>query len=282
MRIFSAWALENCPSGPACCGLYKQEKQCISEKRTMQTAVKLPLLVVALAIVAKAQWICIPRSPILGALIHTSANVNYVWGVNEENEIYMCRRPCNGEWNRMDGALKQLDVDDHEVWGVNRGDEILKRPVDGSDHWQVVKGSLKHVSASGYGYVWGVNRTDGIYKCKKPCSGDWVSVPGDLKQIDGGQRNVYGVNSANNISTSPVDGSGVWRSVSGSLNHISASGRDEVFGVNNRDEIFRCKKPCFGGFERMSGHFVQCDATVDAVFAVDRAGAICRHDIPIE
>jgi len=217
--------------------------------------------------------------------IHISANVNYAWGVNEEDEIYMCRRPCTGligEWKRMDGTLKQLDVDDHEVWGVNRDNQIWKRPVDGSDHWQVVKGSLKHVSASGYGYVWGVNRTDGIYKCKKPCSGDWVWVPGALKQIDGGQRNVYGVNSAN-IFARPVDGSGDWRLILGSLKHISASGLDEVFGVDHGDNILRCKKPCVGEFELMSERpFAQCDATVDAVFAVSPDGRIYRHDIPLE
>jgi len=80
----------------------------------MQSAVKLLLLVVALAIVAKARdhWTRIPGP----ALIHISANINYVWGVDKRHEIYMCRRPCTGKWERIEeGALKQLDVDDHEV-----------------------------------------------------------------------------------------------------------------------------------------------------------------------
>ena len=209
-NILSVGAWRTVLPSPACCGLYKHEKQCIFEKRTMRSSVKIPLLVVALAIVAKAQWTRIP-----GALIHTSANVNYVWGVNEENEIYMCRRPCTGrKWKRIDGALKQLDADDHEVWGLNSADQIWKRPVDGSNHWQLVEGSLKHVSASGHGYVWGVNRNNRIFKYKKPCLGDWVRVPGTLQQIDGGQRYVYGVNSANNIFTRPVDGGEAWRRIS--------------------------------------------------------------------
>ena len=244
----------------------------------MQPSVKLPLLVVALAIVAKAQWVHVP-----GSLIHISANVNYVWGVNRANQILMCQRPCTGgNWTEMDGLLKQLDVDDHEVWGVDSADQIWKRPVDGSGTWQQVGGLLsKHVSASGHGYVWGVNRNDRIFKCKKPCLGDWVRVPGALQQIDGGQRNVYGVNPANGrILTRPVDGSGSWRRIPGSLKHISASGHDEVFRVNSN--IVRCKKPCVGEFELVGGSLTQCDATVDGVFGVNSVDIIFRHDIPLE
>ena len=89
--------------------------------------------------------------------------------------------------------------------------------------------------------------TISIYKCKKPCNGAWTHVPGGLKQIDRGHKYVYGVNSINDIYSRPVDGSGNWRQIPGKLIHISASGTDEVFGVNAAHTIYRCRKPCIGG-----------------------------------
>ena len=245
----------------------------------MKLLANLSLLIAALAATAGAEWTQIP----LGGLIHVSANINYLWGVNAANQIFMCPRPCaSGKWKQIDGALKQLDVDDQEVWGVNKADQIYKRPVDGSGKWQNVGGRLKHVSASGHGYIWGVNSGDHIYKCKKPCSGGWVGVSGRLKQIDGGQEHVYGVNSANDAFRLPVNGSGGWRHIPGmKLQYISASGVDEVFAIDPKDNVFRCKKPCVGNFEQMGGQLRQCDATVNGLFGVNAGQNIFRHDIPL-
>ena len=245
----------------------------------MKLSANLSLLIAALAATAGAEWIQIP----LGGLTHVSANINYLWGVNAANQIFMCPRPCtSSKWKQIDGALKQLDVDDQEVWGVNKANQIYKRPVDGSGKWQLIKGSLLYVSASGHGYIWGINNGGYIYKCKKPCSGGWVAVPGLLKQIDGGQEYVYGVNSANNVYMRPVDGSGSWVNIPGiKLQHISASGADDVFGIDPKDNVFRCKKPCFGSFEQMSGQLRQCDATVNGLFGVNAVQNIYRHDIPL-
>ena len=57
---------------------------------------------------------------------------------------------------------------------------------------------------------------------------------------------MYGVNSNNDIFTMKIDGSGGWRHIPGQLTHITASGRDEVFGVNETGQIFHCKRPCVG------------------------------------
>ena len=208
----------------------------------------------------------------LGLTTHlksVSATKNYIWGVNSSNHIHICNRPCTGNWRNIDGLLKQLDVNDYEIWGVNHNDHIYKRPVDGSGAWVRIGGLLKHVSASGDGYIWGVNSGDNIYKCKKPCSGSWTGLDGRLKQIDGGPKYVYGVNSANHIYRRPVDGSGSWTQIPGSLKHVTASATDEIFGVNPSDEIYRCKKPCVGDFELMSGYLSQCDGSTDVLVGVN-------------
>ena len=159
---------------------------------------------------------------------------------------------------------------------------IYKRPVDGSGSWTRLPGALKHVSASGNGYIWGVNSNDDIYKCKKPCNGLWIKVDGKLKQIDGGEAYVYGVNRNDDIYTRPVDGSGRWRQIPGKLRHITASGKDEVFGTNANGEVFRCKKPCVGEWEKIeSKNLNQCDGTFNLLVGVDESNGIFSREIGI-
>ena len=241
----------------------------------------LQLVILALAatsFVSGQEWTQIP-----GGLKHISGSISYVWGVNSGKHVYFCQRPCNGRnWKHTPGSLVQLDVDDHEVWGVNAHDGIFMRPIDASCDWKQIPGKLIHVSASGNGYIWGVNRANHIFKCKKPCTGLWVHVGGGLKQIDGGQRAVYGVNKNNDIYSRPVDGSGGWRHIPGNkLKHISASGTYEVYGVNNADQIFRCKKPCIGEWELLSGRLKQCDATANALLGVNKNDHIFRRNFPL-
>ena len=214
---------------------------------------------------------------ISGALKHVSASVNYIWGVNSADQIWMCPNPCSAaNWVQIPGALKQVDAGDMEAWGVNSNDDIYKRNVDGSGSWTQLPGKLKHVSASGNGYIWGVNSNDDIFKCKKPCTGGWEQVPGKLKQIDGGYDYVYGVNSNNDIYTLPVDGSGSWRLIPGKLKHVTASGTHSIFGTAPDDSIWRCKKPCIGEWERIDGGLMQCDATINGLFGVNSANNIWR------
>ncbi len=174
----------------------------------------------------------------------------------------------------------QVDANDDEVWGVASDYTIWKRPIDGSGSWQNFLGRLKHVSASGYGYIWGVDSLDKIWKCKKPCSGAWSIVDGSLKPIDGGYKYVYGVSHTNEIWVRPVDGSGSWRKIPGSLSYITASGYDEVFGVNSADKVYRCKKPCVGELELIDERMKQCDATNNGLFGVNDHNNEFRYNLP--
>ena len=220
-----------------------------------------------------------------GKLVYVSGGLNYLWGVNREQDIYMCQRPCTGKnWKHIPGKLVQVDVDDTEVWGVNVNDNIYKRPIDGSgESWQKVPGKLVHVSASGTGYIWGVNVEGSIYNCKKPCSGKWTKIDGRLSQIDGGARAVYGVNSQSQIYTRPVDGSGAWRRIPGQAKYITASGVYDVIAVDPNDKVFRCRKPCVGEWIEpfAAGRLAQCDATANALFGVNSDDDIFRKDFPL-
>lgn len=213
-----------------------------------------------------------------------SASVNYLWGVDSNDKIYRCNRPCTGSWVLLDGRLAQIDVGDDEVWGVASDDTIWKRPADGSEScWKSIPGGLKHVSASGNGYIWGVSSNDRIWKCKKPCNGRWINVPGKLKQIDGGHKYVYGVNINNQTYSRPVDGSGKgWRKIYGRrMIHVSASGSDDIFGVDEDYEVYRCKKPCIGEWEKIGDSMKQCDATFNGLFGVTSQYQIKKRTLAV-
>lgn len=224
-------------------------------------------------------WTQIPRG-----LTHVSSNLNYIWGVDSNDDIFMCQRPCTGGWRQIAGKLVQVDVDDHQVWGVNANGNIYTRPVDGSgSSWRQIAGGLIHVSASGNGYVWGTNRGNNIYKCKKPCTGGWILVGGGLKQIDGGQREVCGVNRNNSTYCRPVDGSGSWRHVPRNMKCVTTSSLYDLYGIGVDDRMYRCRKPCIGQWIEVSheSQLVQCDGTADALFGVDQSNSIWRKDLPL-
>ena len=227
-------------------------------------------------------WTQIPRG-----LVQVSGNLNYIWGLDKENKIYLCPRPCTGAWKIIDGALVQLDVDDEFVWGVNKNHDIFVRPVDGSGKWRHIPGKLIHVSASGNGYVWGTNSRHHIFKCTKPCNGgaSWKRVDGGLKMIDGGEREVCGVNSGNHLFCRAVDGRTRWRHLGGGFKYMTTSGPYDIFAVSTKEEIFRCRKPCIGQWIQV-GHdkitrLSQCDATANALFGVDSGQSVWRKDFPL-
>jgi hypothetical protein len=227
-------------------------------------------------------WTQIPRG-----LLQVSGNLNYIWGRDKGNKIYLCPRPCTGGWKLIDGALTQLDVDDEFVWGVNGNQDIWVRPVDGSGTWKQIPGKLIHVSPSGNGYVWGTNQNNDVYRCKKPCAGgrNWKKIPGGLKMIDGGEREICGVSKDNNLFCRPVDGSKKWRHISAGFQHVTASGPYDIFAISTGNKLFRCRKPCIGQWievdhEHING-IAQCDATANALFGVDAGQSIWRKDFPL-
>ena len=237
--------------------------------------------IVSCALVSGQGWSQIPEG-----LISLSGNLNYIWGVNSDHQIFMCQRPCTGSWRQIPGGLVQVDVDDQFVWGVSPILEVFYRPVDGSGSWvHVVPQHMIHVSASGNGYVWATNSSHSIFKCKKPCSGNWILVNGGLKQIDGGEREVCGIAYDNGLYCRPVDGSGAWRLVSPGFKHVSTSGTYDLHAINTDGKILRCRKPCLGQWISIDHsnniRFRQCDATANALFAVDTSQTLWRKDFPL-
>ena len=64
-----------------------------------------------------------------GGLIHVTASVNYLWGVNSADQIYKCARPCNGQnWVHVAGGLRQVDADDSRDMGSQQCTSDIQMP----------------------------------------------------------------------------------------------------------------------------------------------------------
>ena len=194
----------------------------------------------------------------------------------------LCKLPMGGEqvmmtssgvnvrvlesWIHVPGKLKQIDAGDMEVWGVNSGDDIFKRSVDGSGrlaaYWRKTEARL---SLWEWLHLGSELQMTTFSSARSLVMEQWVHIGGKLKQIDGGYGYVYGVNSNDDIFTMNIDGSEGWRQIPGKLTHITASGRDEVFGVNSAGRYLPLREAmCNGEWEQIewcSGF--RCDATVD-------------------
>lgn len=225
---------------------------------------------------------CLDWTVIQGSLKHVSASMNYIWGVDAANRVYMAVRSNNPQLKLIPEEMVQVNAGDEEVWGVSPTGGLYKMPVDGSSEtWTHVRDDMKYISASGNGYIWGVTSIMGIVNCKKPCTTDWVDVEGTFKQVNGGQEFVYGISNTSQIYSKPLDGIGPWRSIDGSLfKDVTASGFDEIFAVDNENQLFRCRKPCESNhWEQMAGEMVQCDATFEELICVNPSNVILSFPI---
>ena len=170
-----------------------------------------------------------------GNFIWTSVGVSEVWSLRPNFTIAYCKKPCTGNWNTIDGLLKQVSVGEYEVWGVNMNDDIYMSTVPFT-YWRSVWGKLKNVSVGKY-YVYGVNAAEVVYRCRSPCTGSWERLPGSLAQISASleDESVFGVTSANELNKW-VDGG--WEKIGTmALSNVCAMNRNEYIGCTPEASI---------------------------------------------
>jgi hypothetical protein len=113
-----------------------------------------------------------------GKFKQISETKDEIYAINIKNEIYKCKKPCDGNWEKVQGTLKQISASSNDMWGVNESNKIFKKESTG---WKEIGGQLKQVSASGNGYVWGINEKNQVFSCKKPCK-PWAGDGNLIKQ----------------------------------------------------------------------------------------------------
>jgi len=162
------------------------------------------------------------------------------WATDANDEVWYVRID-NGNWQKVNGGLKQVSVSSDRVWGVNKNGNIYystgRAP---SMKWNGVSGGLVYISASEKGNVYGINKNDNIYQ---RTANSWRQLPGLLVQISSGPSGVWGVNKHDEIYYLPGTygdtgkESNKWVKIDGALKWIK-SGHGYVYGVNAANEAW--------------------------------------------
>lgn len=151
-------------------------------------------------------WTLVP-----GSMKHISASGNgYIWAVGSGSGVYKCKKPCEGEWEAVDGVpqlIKQMDGEYGLVYAVTTSGEVYSRPVDGSGSWWKIPGpqeEVVYVTASGREVITGITKGGHIYNCLKPCVGEWEKMEGSARQCDASINEAYCIDSATELGLYPA------------------------------------------------------------------------------
>ena len=186
-----------------------------------------------------------------GALTQISgAGKDYIWGVNSNDAIFKCKKPCsNNNWISPGGSLKQLTGGESEVWGVNSNNDIYKMNQDGTGGWTNIPGKASSVSQGG-GYVWVVgDKGNSVWFCKQPCSGNWklVNNPSEIiiKQLSCSNQYVYGIDTNKHAWWRPINGTDSWKRFGNSnqinwqFYWINATSNKYIYAVDMGRKIYK-------------------------------------------
>jgi hypothetical protein len=90
-----------------------------------------------------------------GGAVQVANGPNDVWALspssleNEQN-IWRCDKPCDGQWISVPGHLQQISVGNNSVWGVTADNSIYTCPNTKSSpctgNWTKIPGALNNVS----------------------------------------------------------------------------------------------------------------------------------------
>lgn len=189
------------------------------KEKTSRMLVRIPNLLLALAVTAAAQWTTVP-----GQLnyVTVAPQDGTVFGITAQQSIV---RRSGDQWINLPGQLVQLAAASAtRALGVNAAGNIY---FWNGVNWTTVPGALKQVSMSKDGAIWGTNADDSIYRFD---NGNWTLIPGKLRQVAVGSYNeVWGVNSTGLVYR--WNGAG-WDQKSAGFVNIAVGSDASVWGVS--------------------------------------------------
>ena len=234
-------------------------------------------------------WRTIP-----GSLVNISAsNKDWIFGVNRNNDIYQCRKPCKGAWQRLGGkGTGEVTVN----WCTGGGSGCLHTMGNCSQYAASNNdGGVGPYKGPGGQYLADACQTgfDKGGDCDASFPGDtsvadWkraacesgvnlAKASGGMTQISGGQNYVYGVNKGGDLVRARIPitnpSNPQWTEVnspSGRLKWVNASNAGYLYATNNYDQIFVCQKPCNGGWKQITGGLEAIEADKDTVYGTNR------------
>jgi hypothetical protein len=209
-----------------------------------------------------------------GSLKQVDIDGNTVCGVNSNDDVYCRDDLTSGSWRKLRGKLKQVSVSNGKMYGVNAGNAIYYKPnTDETSSWTRINGSLKQVNIDG-DVACGVNSNDDIYCRDDLTSGSWRKLRGKLKQVSVSNGKMYGVNAGNGVYYKPnTDETSGWTRINGSLNQVDLDD-DTVCGTNSNGKVF-CKDNLTGDdWKELPGNLKQVSVSNNNLYAVNSGDAI--------
>ena len=74
------------------------------------------------------EWSSVPEE-----MRYISASGNaHIWGIAPNDSLYMCEKPCIGDWQYVGGSFKQIDGGNNIVIGVTTSNTLIAMSLQGT------------------------------------------------------------------------------------------------------------------------------------------------------
>lgn len=121
----------------------------------------------------------------------SSSPGGYTWGLNAQNNVYVCKEPCTGSWKQTTppGRILDLTTDGSKVYVLsdNGSRSVYTKAVDGSGEWSApvaAPDDSKTVVATSKDIFMDTDR--GVFKCGSPCTlPAWAPAVVDGAKLEG-------------------------------------------------------------------------------------------------
>jgi hypothetical protein len=175
-----------------------------------------------------------------------AVNDNWVWATSVNNDVYVCKKPCDGStadayWRLVPGKLRQISANNNAVWGVAGDDRVYTMSTKtNKGNFKVTPAKLKNVSVGSTGWVWGSDGSKMPYVCQPQgaCWKKWNKMRGNQSvQMAVGQKYAWSLDAAGNISVKAINGTGAWSRVAvpAPMAFITCGLSDNLFGLTQND-----------------------------------------------
>jgi hypothetical protein len=119
-----------------------------------------------------------------------NSDKNYMYKLDSKDNIYSCTKPCNGNWVKIPGSLRQITSDGQNLYGVNSISDIytckvpcdkggwsrIQNPIIRFKGGKTILDKLKSIDANHSTSLFGVSDFN-YFSCNKPClNSNWKKM----------------------------------------------------------------------------------------------------------
>jgi hypothetical protein len=170
-----------------------------------------------------------------------SVNDNWVWGISENNDVYVCKKPCDGStedafWHTVPGKLQQISVNNNAVWGIMNTRVFGMATTTDKGQWAKTPARLTQVAIGSTGWVSGVGLETIVWECfpRGGCWKKWYKQQArNSVQVAVGQEYIWSRSANGTISYKLYTANGPWKQIEtpAQMKYITAGLTDNLFGI---------------------------------------------------